>query len=349
MTIPLESRTVYPRRQEPFFEPKEQPVTTTNPIQNLFARLSQVGITTPFARRTLPSWWDNDIATVPSGLQQAQMYLARAFNISLASLADPKAQVAFLETERKFKLNNRVDPVDVFVSAHYATAVAKVALKGFKFEQASVPQDAVALREQILQSVDCVSLPSLLSWCAQAGIPVLYVHKLPGKKMTGMVVRDADRFAVVLSRKGTPSHLLFHLAHELGHIGHGHLTGNGFVVDEKIGDADRGDADEKEADAYAIRLINGKSVSYSASGAISSGAALYRAASAVGQKERIDVGHIILNYGNAQKVHALANQALKYIAGESDGGTLVNTHFWQSFDTEAVSEDQLEFLQTALA
>lgn len=324
-------------------------MATVNPIQNLFARLSRVGIAASFARKTLPSWWSDDIATIPSGLQQAQMYLSRAFNISLASLADPKAPVTFLVTERKFKLNVRVDPADVFVSAHYATAVAKMALRGFKAEQDTVPQDALALRELILRSANCVSLPSLLAWCAQAGIPVLYVHKLPGNKMTGMVVRDADRFAVVLSRKGTPSHLLFHLAHELGHIGHGHLKGNGFVVDEKIGDADRGDADEKEADAYAIRLINGKSVSYSATGAIRSGAALYRAAIALSQTERIDVGHIILNYGNTQKAHALANQALKHIAGEPDGGTLVNIHFWQSFDTEAVSEDQLEFLQTALA
>jgi hypothetical protein len=61
------------------------------------------------------------------------------------------------------------------------------------------------------------------------------------------------------------------------------------------------------------------------------------------------VGHIILNYGNTQKAHPLANQALKHIAGEPDGGTLVNTRFWQSFDTDAASEDQLEFLQTALA
>lgn len=324
-------------------------MATVNPIQNLFARLSQVGIAASFARKTLPSWWSDDIATIPSGLQQAQMYLSRAFNISLASLADPKAPVSFLETERKFALNKSIATADVFVSSNYATALAKMALKGFKPTQYPVPKDAAALRDLILKSADCVSLPSLLAWCAQAGIPVLYVHKLPGKKMAGMVVRDADRFAVVLSRKGTPSHLLFHVAHELGHIGHGHLTGNGFVVDEKIGDADRGDADEKEADAYAIRLINGKSVSYSASGTIRSGAALYRAALAVAQQERIDVGHIVLNYGNAQKAHALATQALKHIAGEPDGGTLVNTHFWQSFDTEAVSEDQLELLQTALA
>jgi hypothetical protein len=335
--------------QEVKFGTQEHAVATTKPIHDLFARLNQLGIATTFARSVLPSWWDMKMADTPSGLQQTQMLLARAFNINLSSLADPKAQLTFLETERKFKLNDRMNPAEVFISAHYATALAKLALRGFKLSQAQVPKDAVELRDAILQSAGIVNLPCLLAWCTQAGIPVLYVHKLPGKKMTGMVVRDADRFAVVLSRKGTPSHLLFHLAHELGHIGHGHLTGNGFVLDEKIGDADRGDADEKEADAYAIRLINGKSVSYSATGAIRSGIALYRAASSLAQTERIDAGHIILNYGNAQKAHGLANQALKHIPGESDGGLLVNAHFWQSFDTDAVSEDQLELLQTALA
>ena len=71
-------------------------MATVNPIQNLFARLNEVGISTPVARKFLPSWWDDEIALIPSGLQQAQMYLARAFSISLASLADPNAAVIFL-------------------------------------------------------------------------------------------------------------------------------------------------------------------------------------------------------------------------------------------------------------
>ena len=77
-------------------------MATVNPIQNLFARLNEVGISTPVARKSLPSWWDDEIALIPSGLQQAQMYMARAFNISLASLADPKAAVIFLiNTQQK--------------------------------------------------------------------------------------------------------------------------------------------------------------------------------------------------------------------------------------------------------
>lgn len=76
-------------------------MTTVNPIDQLLARLNRVGISTPVARKSLPSWWDDEIALIPSGLQQAQMYMARAFNISLASLADPKAAVIFLASDKQ--------------------------------------------------------------------------------------------------------------------------------------------------------------------------------------------------------------------------------------------------------
>ncbi len=76
-------------------------MATVNPLENLFARLNAVGISTSVARKSLPSWWDDEIALIPSGFQQAQMYLARAFNISLASLADPNATVIFLATAKK--------------------------------------------------------------------------------------------------------------------------------------------------------------------------------------------------------------------------------------------------------
>jgi Zn-dependent peptidase ImmA (M78 family) len=104
--------------------------------------------------------------------------------------------------------------------------MAKLALIGFATDQATVPKDPIASRVAILKKHPCVSLSALLSWCADAYIPVLHIHKLPGKKMTGLVVREDGRFAIVLSRKGTPAELLFHLAHELGHIARGHLSEN---------------------------------------------------------------------------------------------------------------------------
>lgn len=329
----------------------EIPVATTfkNPIHSLLTRLSSAGVPAGFSRMVLPAWWDDEIAQSKSGLQQAQMYFARGFHIDLASLAQSHGPVLFQETQRKFKLSRNVAESDVTVSAHFATAMANLALVGFATEQSVVPKDPVELRAAILEKHNCVSLSALLAWCAEANIPVLHIHKLPGKKMTGLVVREDGRFAIVLSKKGTPAHLLFHLAHELGHIANGHLQGNGFVADEKIGGADVGDADEKEADAYAIRLLNGREVRYGpgASSVIRSGAALYKAALTKANQEYIDVGHIILNYGNSQQSHALATVALKSIPGESDGIKVVNNVFFQSLDTGKLSDDQFELLKTA--
>lgn len=328
---------------------QEIPVATTaHPIDNLYARLNEAGIPAGFARKVLPVWWDNAMTLTPSGLQQAQMYFAQAFNINLASLSQPRAALQFLGVERKFKLSKNVVEQDVSVSAHFASAMAKLALNGFEKQQTEVPKDPLALRATLLRHHDCVSLPALLAWCADAGIPVLHIDKLPGKKMTGLVVRDDNRFAIVLSKKGTPAHLLFHLAHEIGHIGHGHLKGDGFVADQNIGGADTGDADEKEADAYAIRLLNGKEVRYGTSVALRNGAALYKAALAKSKLEKIDVGHIILNFGNAQNAHGLAATALKSIPGESDGAKLINDALFKAIGVDALSEDQLNLLQTAM-
>lgn len=321
--------------------------STLNPIDSLYDRLNAAGIGTGFARKALPAWWDNAVALTPSGLQQAQMYFARAFNIDLASLAQPKGVLQFLGAERKFKLSKNVAEQDVSTSAHFATAMAKVALKGFGKAQTTVPVDPIALRAELLKNHSCVSMTALLAWCAAAGIPVLHIDKLPGKKMTGLVVREDDRFAIVLSKKNTPSHHVFHLAHELGHIALGHLQGNGFVADESIGGADTLDADEKEADAYAIRLLNGKDAAYHARTALHSGKQLYTAALATAKLEKIDVGHIILNYGFAQKNMGLAHTALKHISGETDGSKVINNAFFKALNINALSEDQLDLLHAA--
>lgn len=275
------------------------------------------------------------------------MYLARGLNLDLTSLVSATEPLKFLGAQRKFKLNKNVEEQDVSISAHYATAIAKVALKACDARQMAVPSDPVELRNAILQSYKCVSLEALLAWCNQAGIPVLHIDKLPGKKMTGLVVREDNKFAIVLSKKATPSHHVFHLAHELGHIARGHLSGDGFVADQNIGGSDNGDADEKDADAYAIRLLNGKSVAYRASFKIRNGKALYTAAQNTAEHEKIDVGHIILNYCFAQGVMGMAATALREIPGESDGATVINQAFFKTLDSSLLSEDQLNLLQIA--
>lgn len=322
-------------------------MTATTPMTALFAHLQVVGIPKSFARKVLPDWWDDSITSSPAGLQQAQLYLAKAFNLDIASLANQEESPRFRQVAHKFKMSRNVGIESLAASAHYATAIARLALQATVVTYKAPPTNPNELRDQILQAAKCVDLPALLAWCSNAGIPVLHIEKLPGIKMTGLAIRMDGRFAIVLSRKGHPSELLFHLAHELGHIAQGHLNTDGFLVDQQIGADDRDDADEKEADAYAIRLLNGVAVKYRARERVIYPVRLYRAALSLSESQRIDVGHIILNYGHAQDQFPLAKAALKHIAGTECGSNVVNNSLFNFLDCELISEEQLTLLQTA--
>jgi hypothetical protein len=315
-------------------------------MNGLLSKLRSAGIPPSFAQMMLPVWWEDEVALDPAGLQQAQLYLARAFNIELQSLTAEGETPRFRVTPRKFKLNRNVFEDNVLVSANYVTGIARVALQGFPTEQTLPSANPADLRKIILSRHQCVSLNALLEWCASAGIPVMHVERLPGKKMTGLVVRDEDRYAITLSKKGHPSHLLFHLAHEIGHIAKGHLSSDGVVADEKIDDGD-GNQLEKEADAYAICLLNGGDIRYRAGGVIPNARALYEAAVRKGAETRVDVGHVIANYGHNQGRYAMANAALGNLGEPTQGSSVINAAFFEAIDRDLLSDDQLELLKTS--
>lgn len=322
-------------------------MSATNPMTNLYLHLKSAGIPKTFASKMLPNWWDDSIASSNSGLQQAQLYFSKVFNLDFASLVNQEMPPRFRQVVHKFKMNKDVEEAHVTASAHYATSMARLALLGTVQPYIAPPEHPNQLREQILSTSLCVDLPALLTWCKAAGIPVLHIEKLPGKKMTALAIRMNSRYAVVLSRKGHPSELLFHLAHELGHIAKGHLSNDGFLADQQIGAGDRGDADEKEADAYAIRLLNGAEVKYNTGGRTVNSDQLYRAALRKSQSEKIDAGHIILNYGHAQQRFAVAKGALKLVDGLACGSNMVNRTLFECINNEQLSEDQLNQLHTA--
>lgn len=317
-------------------------------MRGLLRKLGTAGIPASFAKRMLPSWWEDEAASDPAGLQQAQLYLSRVFNVDLRSLAEDGEKPRFRANARKYKLSKNVTEDDVSASANYATGIARVALAAFPGEQKTVSDDPAVLRKSILGSHEWVSLRGLLEWCRDARIPVLHIDDVPGKKMTGLVVRDKGRYAIVLSKKGHPAHLLFHLAHEIGHIGKGHLREDGFVADEKI-DSKSADKDEKEADRYAVCLLNGGDVRYAASeGRANLNAEQLRiAAIAKGKKTHVDPGHIIANYGFNQNRFPVANLALRRLDSHSQGGIVVNDFFFSSIDRDHLSDDQLELLRAA--
>ena len=319
---------------------------TSTSMTSLYGQLKSVGISRVYAKKVLPAWWEDSIASTNSGLQQAQLYFSRAFNIDLGSLNNSNPKPSFQTVEHKFKLNRNVSEDDVAVGAHYVTAMAKIALKAMSKDFQKVPKDATILRAKILEKNEFVNLNSLLDYCAEIGIPVLHVENVPGKKMTGIAIRLDNRFAIVLSKAVHPAYLLFHLAHEIGHIAMEHLTRDGFIVDVKAG-GNNNDADENEADAYAIRLLNGAAKKYTAKVTIHSGKQLYQAALSKAVETKVDVGHIILNFANTNNCFPIAAKALKYLNEPENGASVVNNALFNSLNSNSLSDEQLELLHTA--
>ncbi|MFP3503248.1 ImmA/IrrE family metallo-endopeptidase [Burkholderia sp. SIMBA_062] len=318
-----------------------------NPMQALYSRLSGCGINRKFAKRLLPEWWDDSIAENPSGLLQAQIIIAHSLNLDLNSLRDPGSVVQFRSAQRKFKHSKAVDKVSIQLSAEYATGMAKLAVQAMETPFSAPPRDAIAIRNTILKARPQVDLEGLLAYCSAAGIAVLHIGELPGKKMDAVAVKQAGRAAIVLSRKAKSSYLLFHLAHEIGHIAMGHLGDtDGTLIDAAI--VADGDADEREADKFAIQLLNGSEVKYTSKNRFMTGAELAAAAVRLGAQQHIDAGHIVLNYGHVAGNFPLANAAMGYLPGNQSGPQLVNSHLRTSLNWQDLSEDQAALLDRAL-
>lgn len=327
-------------------EYRENSIVANPTMSALFSRLESIGIPISFARRALPSWWSDEISDSPSGMQQAQLYLARAFNLDVKELTSTGV-IKFRSAQPKYKLSKGVAEADVLVSAQYATAMAKLALTGVEKPQSAVLANPEELRKACLKYGNSVDLKSLLGYCYDIGLPVLHIENLPNLKMYGLVVRNANRYAIVISRKGYASEILFWLAHEIGHIACGHLQADGFVADEKINSATH-DADERQADNFAIWLLNGRSnVQYSHGRYALTAGKLAAAAVEKSKITQVDPGHIALNYAHGMNRHALGKAALKLLPHQNDAERTINEYLFKAFGAGRLSEDQLELLAHA--
>ncbi len=320
----------------------------TNPMDSLYARLSKKGVTKAFARRLLPDWWDDSLAATPSALLQAQLIISSGMNFELRSLRDTSAQIEFKAAHRKFKFSKAVDEPSIQLSAEYATGIAKLAIQAFQSDYILPPPSPLSIRDALLLSHQCIDLSALLDYCNRIGVPVLHMPELPGKKMDAVAIRHRGRSAIVLCTKKVAPYLLFHLAHEIGHISLGHLgADDGTLIDASI-TSNTVDADERAADSFAVQILNGSEIRYSSSQKYVNANTLANAAITYGQRNKIDPGHIILNFAHAAENFALANAALKCLPVVATDTGVVNKNLLAHIDLGSLSDDQASLLTKAL-
>lgn len=319
----------------------------TDTIQNLYSALSAHGLQKKDVRAVLPSWWEDEIATTPAGLQQAKLILAKALNLKIRPLVEDPPRVEFdLPAMRRFKLNGKTTEDDVELAVSLARSASKLVLSAID-QPYTKPGSAADVREKILASgKQWIDLESLIEYCWEIGIPVIHLASaLMKRKMDGIAMATKGRPTIVLSSLKPSGFLLFHLAHELGHIALGHLEPNGAIVDNEIKkDLENKDASERDADNYALELLAGNHRNLIL-GRYEPPAKLARTVIDFGRRNGIAPTHVLLNCAYNGNFWGLCVNTLKILAGERTDKETIYSHLFANLPKDT-KEDNLVLLRT---
>lgn len=331
------------------------PMARPTPLDPFLARLRSAGFDSAHVRRALlPAWWDDDVAATEAGLYAALNHVASRLGVSVAALRGGEPLVLAANCAVRHKLAKGTSPKDVQLAELLALRVAQAVVGAAGPSCQPVP-DAGTVRQRILGTgAPWVDFEHLLDWCWDNGVVVLHVSDFPKKtkKPHGFASLLHGRpFIVLCWNERRPSWVLFHLAHELGHLALGHVTEGALLVDEKI-DAESHETEEAQANAYALTVITGKGDrDLASSGRWPITAEMVKAAREYGASHQIDPGHVALNYARTMtgrtgaRFFALAGAALRELEPGADAVEMVRDRLARRLDWDALHDDARDFVE----
>lgn len=323
-------------------------------IQSLYSALDKQGISKRKLSPLLPDWWTEEVEASPSGAQQAKIYLAKALSLRMRPFSETPPRVEFdLPGDKRFKKSAKTSEADVNLAVALARSASRLAISALDTQFTPPPSDALVIRERLLSTgAPWVGLSALLDYCWSVGIPVIHLATpLLGRKMDGIAMAINGRPSIVLSNNRKSGFLLFHLAHELGHIALGHVGANGTIVDDEIkkDDALNKDEDELAADQFAIQLLTGNAHGNLTLLQLMKAPALAQLAIQYGKDNKIDPTHIVLNCAhNNKKLFPLCVSAANLIGGESTDQALVSDFVFRHLQ-ENLKDDSEHLLRKLIA
>jgi len=231
-----------------------------------------------------------------AGAEQVARRLQRIFGWSAEDLTGSDPLMLRPVTPLRFKASTNQTPESSAYS-QWALAIAQLVDEALERAPADVPDNPLAIREEIVAEHHTVGFESLLSWCWKHGVAVVPLDDSGG--FHGACLTTEGRPTVVLKqRTSSASRWAFDLAHELAHIAR-HLPADGALIEAgEISLRPGRDDDEQEANDFAGELLLGDpdrladQLEQDSAGQIRR---LKRAVSERAQAERIDTG-VLANY-----------------------------------------------------
>jgi len=328
----------------------------TNESRNVKERLKRIGLSDAAIDAAWPDWWSERAEGSPSARLDLRFSLARKLGLDARSLVDEDGVPRFIwREEARFKNLSGESDSERSAIASFGRAFGSILSGATPVGQVALPDDAVGIRDSILRSRPFVGLLDLLVLCWTAGIPVVHlrIFPLPQKRMAAMAVRVGERNVILLGKDSMyPAQIAFYLAHEIGHIASGHLSGESAIVDFEAArpSVEGGDKEESEADRFALQLLTGRSdprvlpasATYNAPGLAD---AVLRAGVAL----HIEPGTLALCFGYSTDNWAVVNSAMRFIyVSAKPVWVEVNKLARRELAAEQIPVDNISYLNSVL-
>lgn len=272
-----------------------------DPIATLLDRVSALGFPRNYVEAQMPSWWSPEARKSGSAVMQLELTLARRLGLDVRSLLEGNPTLA-QRLNAKYKRARRYTEQQLAISTSVCVSLAEAVSAALQVPYSGIPRSPAPIRELLFEhGAKRISLSALVMYCWHVGLPVIHARNLPDgvPKMDGLVVRTHDRPVIVLAKQSRfQAWLLFILAHELGHIAHGHVEAGELLIDEEFEgltpDAEAQDTEEVDANTFALELLNGTSTPDYQLDMTLPIVQLAREAMTLGQAVGVDPGHILL-------------------------------------------------------
>lgn len=327
---------------------------TSNTDEFRIRLVKSTGLTDSAITAAWPEWWSDAADASPSAQAELRFSLARNLGLDPVTVLGDEAPQFIWDDSAKYKSFKGDDQRDKPAITAFGKSVTRMLVKTVAQTVPLVGLPASQLRQSILKGNQYVGLVELLAMLWAFGTPVLHlrVFPLPAKKMSAMVTRFQDRYAILLAKDATyPAAIAFYLAHEIGHIACGHVVAGSSLIDmDNEGAAQDQDPEELEADKYALELLTGDpDFKIEKQGLGRSARELANQALTMGHERRIEPGTIALCYGFATGEWPTAQAALQHIYSQAmPAWEVINRIATQQMNWANLSDENIHFLKAVM-
>lgn len=325
-------------------------MNTENNPSSVYQILHSYGLDKRFIKEILlPNWWDDEIANSKTGYYQMSSIIAKNLGIDVSELLNRSDVITLknpVQIKYKYPKNSTINKNDIWPNS-LAYKISEIIEQIYMVPFQNISNNSIDIRQSILQQYGKLDLANTLEFLWSIGIPVLHVPVFPKEvnKMDGMAINLRGRPIIILSKnRKHDAWLLFILAHELGHIVKGHLSNSERVIFDLNLESEE-DHEEKEANEFAVELLNGtKSPKYLAtSKKYTSAYELVNDIRRLAKNSNIDPGVIALQYAYQTKNYPLAEQTLKILFPKANAVSLVKTIMKSNLNLEKLSDENYDY------